>query len=413
MGMLVAVLATGTPALADTLQQAVDAAISTNPTLASAHARQRSLAETPEQARAAGRLTAAADASAGYDITDYDKGGGATISANLPIWTGGRVSSSVRAATSDVSAGEEGVRDAEAQLIDTVVSVYAQMLYDQQALDIALDDNTLLDRQVAEARARLRLGQATRTDVAQLEAQRASGDATLAAARAALATDQADYRAVVGHDPGALAPPPEKQAALPGTLDQARSRALAENPVYQQHLRAADASGARIAVARANGAPTLSVGTGYGYGSNLAEPRGGFYVRAAMAALVLHVPILTGGLVASQVRQAGADHRADEFDADAAGREAVRLTEAAWIALNNAQAQVGANTDRVAAADLALKGVRAEYGFSLRTTLDILVADESLRAAQLALARSRSDALVAQAELLRATGRLTADSFAE
>ena len=38
---------------------------------------------------------------------------------------------------------------------------------------------------------------------------------------------------------------------------------------------------------------------------------------------------------------------------------------------------------------------------SLRTTLDILVADESLRAAQLALARSRSDALVAQAELLR------------
>ncbi|WP_174297774.1 TolC family protein, partial [Sphingomonas bacterium] len=66
---------------------------------------------------------------------------------------------------------------------------------------------------------------------------------------------------------------------------------------------------------------------------------------------------------------------------------------------------------QVAAADLALKGVRAEYAFSLRTTLDILIADESLRAAQLALARSRSDVLIAQAALLRATGRLGRDAY--
>jgi outer membrane protein len=413
---LVALLATvagGTPATAETLRQAVDAAVSTNPVLASSHARQEALAETPEQARAAGRLTAAADGSAGHDISDYGTGGGATVSANLPIWTGGRVSSAVRAARSDVAAGEEGVRDIEAQLIATVVAVYSQLLYDQQAVDIATADNTLLDHQVAEARARLNLGQATRTDVAQLEAQRASGDATLANARAALATDQADYRAVVGHDAQALATPPDRLAALPGTIDQARSRALETNPVYQQHLRASDASDARIAVARANGAPSLSLGTSYGYGFNLTQPGGGGYVRAASAALVLHVPILTGGLVASQVRQASADHRADQYDADAAAREALRLAETAWIALGNAQAQVSANTDRVAAADLALKGVRAEYSFSLRTTLDILVADESLRAAQLALARSRSDALVAQADVLRATGRLTADSIAD
>ena len=68
-------------------------------------------------------------------------------------------------------------------------------------------------------------------------------------------------------------------------------------------------------------------------------------------------------------------------------------------------------TRAVEAADLALKGVRAEYAFGLRTTLDILVADESLRAAQLALARERSDALIAATALLRATGRLDHESF--
>ena len=66
---------------------------------------------------------------------------------------------------------------------------------------------------------------------------------------------------------------------------------------------------------------------------------------------------------------------------------------------------------RACCADLALKGVRAEYGFGLRSTLDILVADESLRAAQLAEARSRSDLLIAEGALLRATGKMDRSIF--
>jgi outer membrane protein len=55
--------------------------------------------------------------------------------------------------------------------------------------------------------------------------------------------------------------------------------------------------------------------------------------------------------------------------------------------------------------------VRAEYAFGLRSTLDILVADESLRAAQLALARNRSDLVIAQAALLHATGLLDRNAY--
>lgn len=399
------------PAGAESLRDAVAAALATNPTLAASRARQDSLAEEPEQARAAGRLTASADAAGGYDKFDYGKGLAGTVSAGLPVWTGGRISSTVRAAQSDVAAGQEGLRDTEAQLIADVVRAYSDLLFNQQAVEIAKADNELLDRQVAEAKARFKLGQATRTDVAQLEAQRASGDATLADAQATLATSQASYRALVGHDPGTLEAAPETLVALPGTQDQARSRALAANPLYQQRLRATDAAAARIGAARANRAPTLSVAGSYGYGADLSLSHDQGYERAANVGLVLHVPLLTGGLVASQVRQAEADHRAARFDADAAGREAVRAADAAWIALDNAQAQVRANGARVEAADLALKGVRSEYAFSLRSTLDILVADESLRAAQLALARSHSDALVAQADLLRATGRLDHTAF--
>lgn len=400
------------PISAETLREAILAAAQTNPTLAAAHTRQEALGETINQARAAGRLTASADAAAGYDRFNYGKGGYATLGAALPIWTGGRVSSAVRAAKADVAAGDESVRDSDAQLVTTVVGTYAELLFDQQAVAIAKADITLLDSQVAEARARFTLGTSTRTDVARLEAQRLSAVASLAAANATLDTTTAQYRATVGHDPGSLELPNAPLPALPGTLDQARSRALANNPLLRASRQTANASAARIDVARANGHPSLTLGGSYGYADTFVGDVNRGYPLATNAALGLHVPLLTGGLVASQVRQAEAAHRADQFDADAQTRETTRAVDAAWAALVAARAQIDADSGRVAAADLALKGVRAEYAFGLRTTLDILVADESLRAAQLSLAGDQSAALTSQAALLRATGSLTPSLFA-
>jgi len=55
-----------------------------------------------------------------------------------------------------------------------------------------------------------------------------------------------------------------------------------------------------------------------------------------------------------------------------------------------------------------LKGYQLEYGYGLRSTLDVLIADENLRAAQVSLAESRHDTIVAEASLLAVTGGLDA-----
>jgi len=411
--LLGAALLAACPASAETLHEAVLAAQATNPTFAAARARQDALGETVSQAAAAGRLTASADAAAGYDRLNYGKGGTGSFTVALPIWTGGRVSSAVRAARADVAAGHENVRDSEAALLTSVVGVYAEMLYDQQAVEIAQADITLLERQVAEAKARFKLGTSTRTDVAQLEAQRASAVASLADAKGTLATTSASYCATIGHDPGALQAPTQAFLELPGTLDQARSRAITDNPLLQASLHSADASAARIDVARANRAPSVALGGSYGYAGTVGDGRVYGAPLESFASVALHIPLLTGGLVNSQIRQASAAHRADEFDADAQLRETLRSVDAAWAMLVGARAQISADALRVDAADLALKGVRAEYSFGLRTTLDILVADESLRAAQLALARDHSAALESEAAVLRATGRLTEAEFSD
>lgn len=400
---------TAAPCAAETLSEAVQSALTGNPALAAAQARQDGLAEAPEQARTRGRLSAALDGSGGYDRFDYDKGGGATVSASLPIWSGGRVANAVRAADHDTAAGREGLRDTTAELIAAVVSTYCDVLYGQQAMTIVQTDIELLQHQVAEATARFGLGRATRTDVAQLEAQLASAQGSLADAQSALEAARAHYRALVGHAPDGLEPLPDLLIGLPPTRDEARQRAVAENPLYRRDEQAVRAAEARVGAARSQGAPTLSLGGSYGYGYSSAGSAG--YVRNSAVGLTLHVPILTGGLVASQVRQAGAELRAARFDMDAAGREATRQVDTAWAGLDAARRRLAANQRRLEAADLALRGVRAEYAFDLRSTLDILVADENLRAAQLAMAQSRSDVLLSQTALLRAIGGLSLSSF--
>lgn len=404
----IAALCLSGAASGETLRDAVIAAYATNPELAAARARQEALTEAPEQARAAGRLTAEADGAGGYSRFDYGKGGSGSVTANLPVWTGGRVSSAVRAASGDVAAGAEGVRDTQAAVLETVVGAFANLLYAQQAVAVARADIELLDNQVAEARSRFKLGQATRTDVAQIEAQRESAVSALADAEGAAASIAATYRATVGHVAGSLDATPAAPTTLPATIDAARSRAIENNSAVAQQRLAASADGARIDQQRAERDPYIALGGTYGIA---AGPGRSGYANAAVAGATLRVPLLTGGLISSRVRQAEAIYRADRFGIDAAERDATRLAETAWAGLAAAQSRVQANARRVEAAELALKGVRAEYGFSLRTTLDILIADESLRAAQLALARSRSDILIAQAALLRSTGQLGPDSY--
>lgn len=406
MGLLLPV-----PASAETLREAIAAAYETNPQLAAARARQEALAETPELARAAGRPTLIATGDAGYDQLDFGRAASATASVAFPIWTGGRVSSAIRAAIGDAAAGAEGLRDTEAVILQGVVTAYAELLYNQQAVEVARVGIERLDRQIIEAQSRFRLGQSTRTDVAQLEAQRASVLANLADAEGALATAAAAYRAAVGEDAGILSADIAPPTSLPPSRAAARDAAEAANPLLRQQRHVAEASIARIDQARAERAPSLDLAGNYGRGGQLIDGDISRYRAAASVGLAFRLPLVTGGLVSARIRQAEATARAERFQAAAAEREAVRAADAAWASLTATQGRLKANIAGVAAADIALQGVRTEYGFGLRSTIDILVADQSFREAQLAVALAHADVLVAQAALLRAMGQLGADTY--
>jgi len=139
----------------------------------------------------------------------------------------------------------------------------------------------------------------------------------------------------------------------------------------------------------------------------------GDYDRQLTGSVGLTMPIFTGGLTSSQVRQAAELNNADRMAIERARRDAVQDVAQAWNVLLGARANLVANEEQVRAARSAFDGTREEAQVGLRTTLDLLNAEQELRRAELDLITARRDEYVAAAQVLAAMGDLEAENLTE
>ena len=411
-------------AFAETLADAVSLAYTTNPVICAQRASQLALEETIVQAEAGFEPTLVVQGTVGTDTNTYPAGlsvPGQNVSAagrsqtsnlvltlNQALYTGGRVSSQVHAARAGVLAGREQLKATEESVLQAVVEVYSNVLRDQESLSVGKQSVALLDSELRDTRARAEAGEVTRTDVSQAEGRVAATRAQLSDLEAQLANSRAAYLADVGQSPGLLAPAPLLDPLLPVSLDKALATAEYNSPVLLQSMLAERASASRAAAARAQARPTISIEANVGYYGGhfgLASPFAN-YNRDVSALAVVTVPIFSGGLISSQVRQANETNNADRIAVEEARRQVTLNVTRAWNGLAGARARLGAQTEQVRAAAAAFEGSRLEAGAGLRTTLDVLISEQDLQAARIALSNAKGDVLTASAALLSAEGTL-------
>jgi outer membrane protein len=194
-------------------------------------------------------------------------------------------------------------------------------------------------------------------------------------------------------------------------VDEAFAAAEQSSPQVRAAQRAEEASRARVTAARAVRRPTLSASASLGYSSievNGVGSQFGDYDRSISTGVTASVPLFTGGLTSSQIRVAIERNNADRIAVEAARRSVLQAVAQAWNQILGARANLIANQEQVRAAVVAFEGVQAEETVGLRTTLDVLNAEQELRSAQLALVTARRDEYVAAANLLASIGRLEA-----
>ena len=402
----------------ETLADAIALAYRSNPTLQVQRAELKVTDETYVQAKAGLRPTVSASGSAIYaeQATDlpaplppserYNQGA-ASLTVSQTLFNGGRTAAAMDAAKASIMAGREGLRQTEATILQQVVQAYVDVRRDQQIVAIRENNVKVLSGQLDLARAKFEVGQITRTDVAQSEAQLASARALLSTAQGQLQISRAGYAAVVGQNPGELAPEP-RVPGVPATVDQAFDVAEAESPVLTQARRTEEASRAKLAEARAANRPSIALQGSLGYAGILQPFDPNDYARTVTAEAVITQPIFTGGLNSSNIRSAVAQNTADRISIEGARRQVVQQVSQAWNTMASSRAGVTSDEEQVRAAGVAFEGAQEEYKVGLRTTLDVLIQQQNLRDAELALVQARHDAYVAEAGLLGAMGRLEA-----
>ena len=327
----------------DSLAAAIAQAYSSNPTLSSRRYDLRATDDDIGVALAQMRPTAQLQVSGGYDLTKpgditqasrslSDRLNSPDITRNditsqfvldQPLWTGGRASSAVRAAMAASQAGREALRGAEGDLLLDLIAAYADIRRDTRSLAIRRGNLTALDATFAEVVARREAGELTRTDIAQAEAQRQSARVQLNAAAAQLQASRATFAALVGREPGNLAPEPELPD-LPRAIEEAFAWSEQDNPDLAAAIATERASRARIAAAKAEAAPQLVLrGTAGTTGPVSPFDRRdqdiSFSGRATFS-----LPLSAGGRLRAQIAQAQNRNTADTLRIEGTRRQMVQ-----------------------------------------------------------------------------------------
>ena len=417
-GSLIAALLSGTAA-AHTLRDALVSAYQTNPTLTGQRQSLEATDATVAIAKAAGRPQVSATLGVNRDLTrrgilDVPGSKGPSVSGGVdisyPLFSGGSVKNSVRAAQTRVQAGRATLRAVEGDVFTLAVSSYMDVIRDRSIVELNANNVKVLETNLEATRDRFQIGDLTRTDVAQSEARLQLGRAQLAQAQGDLAGSEATYRQVIGHAPGQLAPPPPLPP-LPATSDEAVRIALANNPDLIATTNSARAAGYDVRVAEASKLPTVSaVGSGT-YINELGGVPGPNTGSQTTIGVSARIPIFQGGLPAARTRQAQALEGQALEQVVGTERSVVQATRSAFADYDAAQKTIQASSVAVQANELSLEGNRAEQSVGTRTVLDVLNAEQELLQSQVALVRAKRDAYVDGFQLLNAMGQAEAQDL--
>ncbi|MGZ8349693.1 MAG: TolC family outer membrane protein [Allosphingosinicella sp.] len=421
----VATMAMGSTAWAETvtLRDALVKTYAANPTIMAERAALRATGEGVAIARAQGRPQVSTDAGLNQDVfTDNILGGrgrsfSASADVSLPLYAGGRIRNSVRAADTRVLAGRADLRATEGDTFTEAVAAYMDVIRDRSIVQLNQSQTRVLGTNLQATRDRFEVGDLTRTDVAQSEARLALAQSNLDVAEGQLVASEENFQRVIGDEPGDLQPPPPLPP-LPTTPDQAVDIALANNADLASIAAQARAAGFDVAVARGSRLPTVSatgitryvdaLGTNETVGGVSLGPdsttNSGFGVQFTL-------PLYQGGGASARVRQAQAFRSQLLEQSIAVERLVVANTRAAFAIYQAAQEAIESNTIAVAANRLALEGTRAEQTVGTRNVLDVLNAEQELLNSEVLLVTARRDAYVAGFQLLNAMGAAEAEDL--
>lgn len=403
------------------LEEAVRAALKTNPDVGIVVENRRATEEELEQAEARYFPTVDIRSSYGLEANNNpglrsrpkSEGEGATavmgayrggFTIRQVLFDGFAIASEVERQEARVRAAARRVRETSEFIALDAIEAYFEALRQRELVGIAEESVRAHEQTVQMVDAKVQGGAASTADVQQAESRLASARATLAEAEGRLRDADATYTRIVGEDPENLIRPAVPADRLPPSLDAAIDLSIQFNPTVRVSRSDIDIAAAELRSTNSSYLPNVNLEVTGNHVRNGDGTRGPD--SDATAQVVFTYNLYRGG----------ADiHRRREFIARLAEsrqrlNRALRLTEEgtrlSWNALISAQDRLKALRAEVSANDQVRATYRQQFDIGQRDLLDLLDSENELFISKSNMVTSEFVELFGVYRILATTGTL-------
>jgi outer membrane protein len=352
-----------------------------------------------------------------------------SINTLITLYDSGQTFAQVRYAKALIKVEAGILAQTEQNVFVSVAQAYGQVVLNQLLRDLALEQEDDLSGLRTEVHAIVRQHLVTVGEVAQVDAQYASAQASYDQAIGNLDAARDQFLAVVGRPAGKITAWPSLPP-LPPSLDAAIAIAQRQNPqIYSARYQVA-ANQAAADAAFDNLLPVVSlvstvskanIGTHYtasnvgaipsGAGTGLPPYRTYESSTAFEIGLQLTWPLYEGGsayALIRQQRQAVDQAQSTLIDTD---RSVIGSVRSEWHQLIAAKAQIVSSKAQVAAARIALTGAERQYRDGTTTITNVIQQRQNLNTAVTTFDQANYNYLISTVQFFSAIGRYNAKAL--
>ncbi|ASF45750.1 TolC family outer membrane protein [Methylovulum psychrotolerans] len=432
--LIAATAAWATPAVAETSPQSLldiyHQAVAHDPTLASALSANSAAQELIEQAKALYRpvISFSAGGSASQSDVHYQgmgvpfpngvrsyQGYQYGVEARQPLFRQQNLVQMEQLRT-QVSQADKQLHLTLQNLMLRTTQHYFDALIAQDKLALITAQKAAILSQLEQAKSKFDVGNATVTDANEAQARYDLVIAQEIAAENAIEIAKRAVQSITGELPQQLATvkPSLKPNTLAQTMDQWLKVAADSNLSIQIQQDLAKLSSQEIERNQAEHLPTVDAVASYTESSANGSTFGfGSDINTGTIGVQLQVPLYQGGATSSRIRQAVLNKQKAQDDVEIARRQTELETQRAYLNLNSSIAQVKAYEQALSSSQTQLESTQTGYDVGIRTSVDVLNAQQQLFAAKRDLLEARYQYLMNIIRLKSAAGVVSDTDLAD
>ncbi|MDB0054263.1 TolC family outer membrane protein [Candidatus Pelagibacter sp.] len=294
----------------------------------------------------------------------------------------------------------------EQEILHSAIEIFSDLILAREKLDINRKNLNLIKRQVENGKVKLDRGQINITDFAQLESSLAGAQAQFTQAKSDLLINKLTYENIIGKitDPNQLKKNSDAIVSIPKTLNEAINLSKKNNPDIKIAKFDLDQSEKDIEISESDLKPTASLSLERSYSDDISstiDKREKDILKATVS-----WPFYSGGKKRSTINKNSNLTNRKRLLLDDVVKTNETNVASAWLSLESSKGFLNSVKAQVRAAQIANDGIAAEYERGSRTALDVSQSNALLLSAQISLASSEKNYLMAQYNLLKATGLL-------